>query len=402
MNAPDDRLRAGLADLAEQVTVVDLRDRALRSSHRIAIRRTMLGGVAALAVLAAAGGTAFAVLPQRHNALPPAVVNPTGSPSPSPVASATAEASSATSSPAAPAIAAPSKTMPGLYFYQADDQSGATKHQILYRAAGGSWRVVSTLTPPTVTGPAGPPPLIPSPDRKTDAWIMDDGGLQVAAPDATHVRTLTTVTTVDNCLSGQGAAVWTGDSRRLVYVQKSADGKANVVKAANADGSGSHTVATGSLDASCSVATSGDGRTVGYLAAGKLTVAKADGTGQRALDVRLSNNQVPNVLIAVSPDGGRLLISTVSGHGGCGCSPPQQYYVVDASSGKATQLSQGDTSPISGAFTADGRVVLFDDLNRGNGSDIAPRLTLFGPDGAVLGHTTPPGFNYGRVLSVQG
>ncbi|TDC84120.1 hypothetical protein E1193_06895 [Micromonospora sp. KC606] len=57
------RLRLDLADLAEEVTPVDLRDRALRTSRRIGIRRAVATSAAAVALLGAATGTAFAIRP---------------------------------------------------------------------------------------------------------------------------------------------------------------------------------------------------------------------------------------------------------------------------------------------------------------------------------------------------
>ncbi|MFK3982608.1 hypothetical protein ACI2K4_19805 [Micromonospora sp. NPDC050397] len=82
-----DRLRNDLADLAEEAAPVDLRDRALRTSRRIGVQRTLASSAAALVMIGAATGTAFAFLP-KDNPGPapgtetptPAVVTPTPTP----------------------------------------------------------------------------------------------------------------------------------------------------------------------------------------------------------------------------------------------------------------------------------------------------------------------------------
>jgi hypothetical protein len=97
MNARYDRLHADLTDLAEQVTVVDLRDRALRTSRKLRTLRTILGAAAAFVLLTIGAGTAFAVLPGRHTGGPsssqpqpggPPISSPATTFQPSPVPSA--------------------------------------------------------------------------------------------------------------------------------------------------------------------------------------------------------------------------------------------------------------------------------------------------------------------------
>ncbi|MGW4464513.1 hypothetical protein [Micromonospora sp. NPDC004704] len=84
-----DRLRSDLADLAEEVAPVDLRDRTLRTSRRIGVQRTLASSAAALVMIGAATGTAFAFFPRGDvgpapaATTPPAVVTPTPTPMPS-------------------------------------------------------------------------------------------------------------------------------------------------------------------------------------------------------------------------------------------------------------------------------------------------------------------------------
>ncbi|WP_433116602.1 TolB family protein [Micromonospora sp. CA-246542] len=94
----DERLRLDLAALADEVTSVDLRDRTLRTSRRLGIQRAVVTSAAALVLIAAAAGTAFAIRPdQSPNPLPadaPSVTAaPTRSPSPTPSVSVEAPGS---------------------------------------------------------------------------------------------------------------------------------------------------------------------------------------------------------------------------------------------------------------------------------------------------------------------
>jgi len=381
-------LKSELTNLAEEVTVVDLRDRTLRTSRRIGVQRTVIGVAAAVAVLAAGAGTAFAVLPQRHPAFLPAAPSSTATASPTPTTSPATDASPASS---APTSNPPSTAFPGLYFYRWDDAAGTTKNDVLYRPAGGTWRVASTVK--GLPHDAGKRTL--SPDRRTVAYELSNQ-LWVAAVDGTSARLL-----VSQILDGCGGFIWSGDSRRLVHIKASANGRSDLIEEVNADGTGSRTIATVAHQSGCTLAASADGRTVAHVGDSKITLARTDGSGQRVVNAKLSDGQLVDEMVAVSPDGSRLLISTSTASAGCGCSGPQQYAVVDSASGQGTRLAQGDSSPIAAAFTDDGRVVLFDDLNRGNGSGVKPRLTLFGPDGTVLNHTDPPSFEVGNLTGLQ-
>lgn len=407
MTAPFDRLHADLADLAEEVTVVNLQDRVLRTSRQLGMRRTLVGGAAVLAVLAAASGTALAVLPQQHDSVPPAVITSQSASPPAPSASSspTPDAPPSTGTPSAPPTSASppnaSATMPALYFYRLDRQDGALKNDLSYRPAGGAWRVVSALPQPPGTTPSTLPRISLSPDRRSMAWVTADGKLQVSAVDGTGLRTLGQSSPSFSC--GWGGITWTGDSRRIVYVEHSAvQAATDTIKVVNASGSGARTLASIPAGTQCSVHASGDGRTVAYLDQknNKVDLLPVDGGGQHAMTLRLPSGQVSRALIAVSPDGQRLLISTVSRQTACGCSPPQRYYLVGVGSGDFTRLDQDGTAPISGGFTDDGRVVLVDDLNRDNGNGVVPRLTLFGPDGSVLGHAAAPDFTYGYLVTI--
>ncbi|MCW3843560.1 hypothetical protein ONA70_25995 [Micromonospora yasonensis] len=79
----EDRLRFDLADLADEVTPVDLRDRALRTSRRLGIQRAVTTSAAALVMIAAATGTALAIRPNEQSGPAPAT-SVTATPTPTP------------------------------------------------------------------------------------------------------------------------------------------------------------------------------------------------------------------------------------------------------------------------------------------------------------------------------
>ncbi|MEU8295869.1 hypothetical protein AB0C04_01085 [Micromonospora sp. NPDC048909] len=95
----DQRLRLDLADLADEVTPVDLRDRALRTSRRIGIQRAVATSAAALVLLGAATGTAFAMMPDRR-ADPLPATTPSVTATPTPTADATSPSPSSDVKPA--------------------------------------------------------------------------------------------------------------------------------------------------------------------------------------------------------------------------------------------------------------------------------------------------------------
>ena len=80
----NEAMRRDLADLAEQVRTVDLRDRALTTSRRITVRRRAMA-VTAVAVTMVLAGTAVVLRPDRGPTVAPITPTPSLEPSPSPV-----------------------------------------------------------------------------------------------------------------------------------------------------------------------------------------------------------------------------------------------------------------------------------------------------------------------------
>jgi hypothetical protein len=201
----EDRLRFDLADLADEVTPVDLRDRALRTSRRIGIQRTVTTSVAALVMIAAATGTALAIRPNGQANLPAPATSVTSSAppvevTPTPQPSATASASTSHSSPPAkPAV------LGGTRYYLEFTDSEARIHVV------GSGRHETNVLPLDKSGCAANTMTI-SPDGKRLAWVKDgaadgmNGTLVTSRIDGSRQRTVATGIT---CL-GPRPLVWQG------------------------------------------------------------------------------------------------------------------------------------------------------------------------------------------------
>ncbi|SCL16073.1 hypothetical protein GA0070624_0915 [Micromonospora rhizosphaerae] len=210
-----DRLRLDLAALADEVTPVDLRDRALRTSRRLGIQRAVATSAAALVVLAAATGTALAIRPNGQppapqpagpsvtSTWPPVEVTPTPAPS---------RASTEPSGSPSTSTATPPSVLTGTRYYLEKTSPEARIHairgrsdQVVYRIAAPTWGCeLNTVTI--------------SPDGKRVAWVQDstDGGitgvLLLGAPGQPSSRTLLSgVTCVDS-----NALVWKGNDHLMV------------------------------------------------------------------------------------------------------------------------------------------------------------------------------------------
>ncbi|MFU8875307.1 hypothetical protein [Micromonospora sp. SL4-19] len=160
-----DRLRLDLADLADEVSPVDLRDRALRTSRRLGIQRAVATSAAALVMIAAATGTALAIRPNGQKPAPqPAGPSTTISPppaevTPKPERSASAEPTNSATQPAS--------VLAGTRYYLEITSTRARIHAV----RGSSDRVAHQLSFGTYGCEANT--LTVSPDGKRVAWVQD-------------------------------------------------------------------------------------------------------------------------------------------------------------------------------------------------------------------------------------
>lgn len=345
MNASMDNLRSGLADLADDVQPVDLRDRALRTSRRIGLRRTALTSVLSLVLLGSAGVTAVAM---------------TGGGGGVPDPGATASASVGPPSQSPSHSPSPSPAVSGDYYFLR--AVGTTKLELhvlreTYPCGtpepGTCEPVTRTEKLRTITHPADD--LCPwntitvSPDGRRVAWVVgaDDpsgssGDLMIAdtAGGTAQKRGSRAL-----CL-GSRALVWTPDSTRLYTAKLDDAGTVGVVDATTGKFSPmaheawkeAETLATGPFR--------------GVVNDGRLTVTKADGSAPRSVAYEPEHG-MEVVVMAVSQDGRYASVS--SG----GSDPSRQLNaaaVIDMTTGRPVEFPVGKVARVW--FQADGSLAV--------------------------------------------
>ena len=214
-----DRLHDDLDYLAQQVTVVDLRDRALRTSRRRTRRKAILASLTVVAVLAGAGVVAWAAADRRSDIVP---VGPTpsatASPTPSPSASASTSPAFAPLDPSAthlgPWTLKPGPSLPGqVFMFSHPYGEGPASISIL---AGGQLRTSSLGYLAATSCIANS--YVFSPDGTHIAWVrgsLDIPGGQLVSTD---LATRASVVIADGVsCRGAHSPKWSADSRSIIY-----------------------------------------------------------------------------------------------------------------------------------------------------------------------------------------
>jgi len=163
-------LRTDLADLADEVLLVDLRDRSLAGSRRIRNRRAVVGSALAVALVVA--GVAFLARPGRHEALPPVAPTVTQAPTPDPTATVP--------SPISPTLGPQSvwaaQSLPGTTFFllTANGESPDSLRIGIGTLGDGQLRTrwFGDMPRSDCLGPT----LSISPDGTRIAWLVGDAG----------------------------------------------------------------------------------------------------------------------------------------------------------------------------------------------------------------------------------
>ncbi|BCJ71733.1 hypothetical protein CS0771_12770 [Catellatospora sp. IY07-71] len=342
MNAPMDNLRFGLAELAEDVKPVDLRDRTLKTSRRLGAQRAALTSALAVTLLAGAAGVALAVVDRGGSApvAPGASASVTASPSLAP-------------SPSAPPAAA---FEPGTVYFV----NGARSAKVdVYRLDIGDCdlslplKCGSTATEVRTIVQGGDScssnSVVVSPDGRHLAWVNGDengtggglvGNLIIADLAGGNPRQVE-----PNVICGGGRAlVWSADSASI-HVRKMDDTAQGTVDAA----SGRYT-AQPREQWEEAVATALGFR--GTIGGGKLTVAKADGSDSRSISYT-DPNGMDAIVVGVSADGRYAAAGVGSGD------PSRQLgvaAVLDMATGKRVKFSVGTVDWV--AFRPDGSMVV--------------------------------------------
>jgi hypothetical protein len=339
MNAPMDNLRSGLADLADDVNPVDLRDRALRTSRRIGVRRTALTSALSLVLLGSAGVTAVAMTSGGGEVVEPGVTATTtvAPQSPSPVRA----------------------TVTGDYYFMR--QSGNTKLELtVLRESypcgtpepGVCQPATRTEQLRTITHPVDDAcpwqSVTVSPDGRQVAWVVGADGLsgggdlmiadtRGGTPQKRGSRVL--------CL-GTGNVVWSPDSTRLYVGKFDNAGTVGTVDA------GSGKFSPMEREAWKEAQTLATGPFRGVLLDGRLTVTKADGTAPRSVPY-VTEHGLDAVVLGVSHDGRYAAVSTEAGD------PSRRLYVadvIDLTTGRPVGFGVGKVSAVW--FQPDGSLVV--------------------------------------------
>lgn len=209
-----DRLRHDLTELAEEVTTVDLRDRVLRTSHRLGIQRAMAMSATAVVMFVAATGTAYALLPRPASGPSPAQTPSVTHPAPPDPTPSTAATTGPT--PSTP----PASTLSGTVYYLMRQGEVET----VYSLRDG--RTTKHLSVPANSCASNSLSL--SPDGRLVAWIAGDNGndygdLTVASIDGARTRVIRKDV---YCLGAFPA--WSADSRQLWVILSSNGAKGTI------------------------------------------------------------------------------------------------------------------------------------------------------------------------------
>jgi hypothetical protein len=208
-----DRLRVDLADLADEVIPVDLRDRALRTSRRLGVQRAVATSAATVVMVGAATGTAFAILPRANG---PAVM-PADTPSitftPSPADAIPAPTVSPETSAAQ---RGGTRYYLGREFEPNAEGALTVEYAVIYAVRGDTTEVVASVR-------AGDDPCVRnsitvSPDGRLVAWVGDGdssgvGTARTARTDGLEIGK--SVISGVTCL-GSTPLVWSGGDRMIV------------------------------------------------------------------------------------------------------------------------------------------------------------------------------------------
>ncbi|WCN81564.1 TolB family protein [Micromonospora sp. LH3U1] len=353
----DQRLRLDLTELAEEVTVVDLRDRTLRASRRLGIQRAVATSAAALVLIAAAAGTAFAIRPNQSPTPLPADT-PSVTPTPTPSANPT-PSTSTSDAPGSPPSSGSDTNTPtvkiGKLFYGPAEVTGAENANLR------SWRPgdnpVRLLALPELAWKGN---ASISPDGRRVAWVDSDGksnNLFVANADGSDKQKVRSG--VDPyCVT----AVWSPDGRQLLFRE---------TKANDAGGPGRYGVLdvrstaktvrwwTTEPDA-CHALWSADGQTIAMNTNLGVTLYGTDGTTRRVVPGFSRDGWRSNDVASLSPDGSRiaLLREKPGGDDGDVARDLRVNVVLDTRTGKTIALPLGGRELRQVYFQTDGVMVV--------------------------------------------
>ena len=380
-----DRLRLDLADLANEVTPVDLRDRALRTSRRLGIQRAIATSAAAVVMVGAATGTAFALMPRNDGQAPMPADSPSITVTPSPVeVSPTPETSGSAEAPGTATSSAPTQPEAtiGRIFYglapsNVDRQTGPLWS---FKPGGSPTRLMDLPSTALYSN------VMVSPDGKRVAWVEPDRYLRVANVDGSEERKLSAgdhPTTEPYCWT----PTWSPDSSKLM-MSPILEAEPNQVTE-----KGIIDLATGRYGPianvkGCHPLWSADGRVLAYAnGEGRVALGRPDGSGERFIPNLSTQAQFSSFDVSsLSPDGSRIALKLRQKgdtYGDVGRELDANA-VLDTRTGKKVNLPLGGRTMRQAYFQADGTLVAR--VASGNRN----ALVLIGTDGKKISETQEP------------
>ncbi|MEH1164859.1 hypothetical protein V6V47_05680 [Micromonospora sp. CPCC 205539] len=394
-----DRLRFDLTNLADEVTPVDLRDRALRTSRRLGIQRAVATSAAVVVLLGAATGTAIALVSRSDGQTPMPADSPSITITPSPVdVIPTPSPSVEPAVPVRPPAASDDAVLPANMYWYTEEEFGEARNapgRIWRATPDGKWKLVREGRPGSKTNSG---PVAPSPDGARAAWIerSPTNRLVISRFGGGSVYT---VPVKGKLTCGPR---WL-DSDRLLFAEGQIGRGDWTVVAVNADGTGRRVLATNQQD--CPVVGAG---WFGRSEARTVELRQESGK-HRTVTPRIPAGLKIHSLVGIAAGGQTVVISThVPNAGECGCTWRIRNYRVDVASGAAVELAtldpawrkatgHGDAKQVR--FLPNGEMVAQIDAASIGGDAPDHRLVRYAADGRVLGSTAVPSGNpWGELL----
>ncbi|MGV9806617.1 hypothetical protein [Micromonospora chersina] len=358
-----DRLRLDLAGLAEEVTPVDLRDRALRTSRRLGIQRAVATSAAALVLLAAATGTALAIRPDGQGAVPapagpsvtstwpPVEVTPTPQPSRAPSTDPSGSPSTDGGAPAAGA------TFGRLYYGPADGSAGSSAVRLRSWRPGGQPASLAPLPAIWALSNASV-----SPDGRRIAWVergfdaKDVGTLYVSDIDGSNKQPM--LSDADEyCVT----PTWSPDSRHLLFGTMQANGGYDRVGVLDTR-SDRHTVQWwSSRPQACHAIWSADGRTIAMNTDAGVALYDTTGRKQRSVPgLSAAGAWQSHHVTSLAPDATRIALFRIRKGEDAGDVGRllRVNAVLETATGKVVDLPLGGRELEQVFFQADGSMVV--------------------------------------------
>ncbi|MET8355872.1 hypothetical protein [Micromonospora sp. NPDC005171] len=376
----DQRLRLDLTALADEVTSVDLRDRTLRTSRRLGIRRAVVTSAAALVLVAAAAGTAFAIRPdQSPNPLP--ADTPSITPTPTPTQSPTPTPStSVDDTPVAPPSGGSGTNTQtaqfGKLYYGLTGVIRVQTWNLRSWHPGGSPVKLLALPEVALRGNMG----VSSGGHRV-AWVDPNNDLFVSDADGSDKRKVRSG--VDPYCVG---AAWSPDGRQLLFRELKAAGGPGRYGVLDTRSAGKTVRWWTTAPEACNAFWSADGQTIAMTTDDGVTLYGADGTKKRVVPGFSQGGWRTDDIVSLAPNGSRvaLLRHKTAGDSGEAARDLRVNVVLDTRSGKEISLPLGGRNLRQVYFQSDGSMVVR--VQAGSGYAVL----LLDEDGKKVSETAEP------------